>query len=97
MFTQLLNGLLRGWAGWKRLEQIERTRHSLPPAPDFFVDAEVIPGELLRFAVGHGKLITNDIRQEEQFNRGGAEKRYVTTEARRHRGIQSLRIKSFVN
>ena len=55
VFTQLLNGLLRGWAGWKRLEQIERTRHSLPPAPDFFVDAEVIAGELLRFAVGHGQ------------------------------------------
>ena len=55
VFTQLLNGLLRGWAGWKRLEQIERTRHSLPPASDLSINAEVIAGELLRFAVGHGQ------------------------------------------
>src|SRR5947207_13085759 len=52
VFTQLLNGLLRGWAGWKCLEQIERTRHSLPPAPAFFLYAVVISVQMWLFPVG---------------------------------------------
>src|SRR3989442_13694083 len=47
VFTQLLNGILRGGAGWERLEQIERTRNRIPPAPDWFLDAVEITGDLL--------------------------------------------------